>query len=150
MFRSSTGSRRCKYEDFDLVSFYCDQLFARPMYNPMGRLKRICPYYNYEKIDEGYGFCNWKVLKEVYEKDRDWNRDRYMLTLFRMARDMRLCSSSGADVVQLRDPCAAFEHICNLGRTVDLCERIRQAMPPSGPSNTPRPNTPPGPPGGGV
>lgn len=95
------------------------------MHNPTARLTRYCGLFTWEKMDEGYGVCNWEVLEEVYDKDKDISRDRYMLELFRMARNGMLCYAQGASVVPIRGPCDAMELACSSRgpKVIDQCWR---------------------------
>eukprot|EP00057_Strongylocentrotus_purpuratus_P017635 XP_011672109.1 PREDICTED: uncharacterized protein LOC105442048 [Strongylocentrotus purpuratus] len=127
--------------------------YGGPGFNPNGRLTQYCGLFTWEKIDEGYGACNMKVLKEVYDKDKDLYHDGYMRQLFRRARHGMLCYAEGPRVVNVRGACDAMELACRpyAPRTVDNCWSIRVAPPnppPAGPAATPQPNPPAAGPGG--
>ncbi|XP_011672091.1 uncharacterized protein LOC105442040 [Strongylocentrotus purpuratus] len=104
-------------------------------------------------MDEGYGMCTWKVLEQIWDKSKDINRDRYMLELFRMARNGMLCYAEGARVVNVHGPCEALELACrpHAPKVIDQCWRLSQAKPPAAPAApTPRPEPPATPRGRGI
>lgn len=97
--------------------------YTGPRHDPSTRLTQYCGLFAYEKMDEGYGLCNWKVLEQIWDKSKDINRDRYMLELFRMARNGMLCYAEGARVVHVNGPCEALELACrsHAPKVIDQC-----------------------------
>lgn len=71
-----------------------------------------------------------KVLKEVYDKDKDLYHDGYMRQLFRRARHGMLCYAEGPRVVNVRGACDAMELACRpyAPRTVDNCWSISMKL----------------------
>ncbi|XP_054765470.1 uncharacterized protein LOC129272338 [Lytechinus pictus] len=127
-------------------------------HNPGARFSQYCYIYQKERWDEGHGRCYWKVLKEVFDKVKDFSRhDRHAFReLYGISRSGLLCFVGGHleanQIIPIHDPCQGFDAACS-GRTVDYCSTLRaraRPRPPAAPAPTPRPQPPATPRGRGI